>query len=102
MIDINEIILWKPLKVVSFIIFILVILLIPVSKFAAMVTLFALICLWSRIPCLVSMYTKDLDVIDFFVVMLGIHVGGVFGGIFGASVMMFSRIFGPNEWFVYT
>jgi hypothetical protein len=102
MIDINEIILWKPLKVVSVIIFLVALLLIPMSSFWAMITLFVLICLWSRVPCLISMFTKDLDVIDFFVVMLGIHVGGIFGGLFGGIVMMFTRIFGPNEWFLYT
>jgi len=98
----EEIILWKPLKVVSLIIYILVILLIPISQFWSVIILFALIALWSRVPCLVSMFTKDLDVVDFFTVMLAIHVGGLFGGIFGFIVMMFSRLFGPNEWFLYT
>jgi hypothetical protein len=98
----NEIILWKPLKVVSLIIYVLVVLLIPISQFWSVIILFALICLWSRVPCLISMFTKDLDVVDFFVVVLAIHVGGIFAGIFGFSVMMFSRIFGPNEWFLYT
>ncbi len=48
------------------------------------------------------MFTKDLDVVDFFVVMLAINVGGVFGGVFGLIIMLFSRIFGPNEWILYT
>ncbi|MBW3004010.1 hypothetical protein KY328_05155 [Candidatus Woesearchaeota archaeon] len=98
----HQFILWKPLKIVSAIIYAVVVLLIPLSTFWSAVLLFALICLWSRIPCLVSMFTKDFDVIDFFVVMLAIHVGGIFGGLFGAAIMMFSRIFGPNEWFIYT
>ncbi|MBT3298563.1 hypothetical protein HN385_06560 [archaeon] len=99
---IEEFVLWKPLKVVSFIMYILVVMLIPISQFWSVILLFALICLWSRIPCLISMFTKDLDVIDFFVVMLAIHVGGIFAGIFGFTIMMFSRIFGPREWFLYT
>lgn len=98
----NKYVLWKPLKIVSLVMYILTILLVPISEFWSVIILFALICLWSRVPCLVSMFTKDLDVIDFFTVMLAIHVGGVFGGIFGAAIMMFSRVFGPNEWFVYT
>jgi len=98
----NKFLLWKPLKVTSLIMYILVILLVPISEFWSVIILFALICLWSRVPCLLSMFTKDLDVIDFFTVMLAIHVGGIFGGVFGAAIMMFSRIFGPNEWFLYT
>ncbi len=99
---IEEFVLWKPLKVVSFIMYALVVMLIPISQFWSVIMLFALICLWSRIPCLISMFTKDLDVIDFFVVMLAIHHSGIFAGIFGFSIMMFSRIFGPREWFLYT
>jgi hypothetical protein len=48
------------------------------------------------------MFTKDLEVIDFFTVMLAIRAGGVLAGIFGASIMLFSRLFGPNEWYLYT
>jgi hypothetical protein len=98
----DQFVLWKPLKITSFVIYAIIVLMIPMSGFVAAILLFGLICLWSRVPCLVSSFTKDFDVIDFFVVMLAIHVGGIFGGIFGATVMMFSRIFGPSEWFLYT
>jgi hypothetical protein len=98
----DEIVLWKPLKAVSLMIYTIVILLIPISQFWSVIILFALICLWSRLPCLVSMFTKDLDVIDFFVVMLAINIGGLFAGIFGLIIMLFSRIFGPHEYFLYT
>jgi hypothetical protein len=99
---INRFILWKPVKVVSVVAYVIIILLIPLSTFWATIMLFALICFWSRIPCLISDFTKDLEVVDFFTVMLAIHVGGLFAGIFGAAIMMFSRIFGPNEYFLYT
>jgi len=99
---IEQFVLWKPIKITSAIIYALILLLLPFSSFWATILLFALICFWSRIPCLISMFTKDLEVIDFFTVMLAIHVGGVFGGIFGAAIMLFSRIFGPNEWYLYT
>jgi len=98
----EDVILWKPLKVVSIMIFLLVIVLLPFSQFWSVIVLFGLICLWSRVPSLASMFTKDFDVVDFFVVMLAIHVGGFFGGVFGFIVMMFSRLFGPNEYFLYT
>ena len=99
---INQFVLWKPIKVVSVMAYILLILLLPFNSFWSVIILFAVICFWSRIPCLISIFTKDLDVIDFFIVMLGIHIGGLFGAVFGASVMLFSRLFGPREWFLYT
>ena len=80
---IDQFVLWKPLKIVSLITYIIIILLIPISSFWAVIILFGLIHLWSRVPCLICMFTKDLDVVDFFVVMLAINVGGVFGGVFG-------------------
>lgn len=99
---INQFILWKPLKAASIMMYLLVLVLLPFSQFWAAIMLFAIICLWSRIPALITMFLNDLEVIDFFTVMLAIHVGGLFAGIFGASMMLFSRIFGPNEWLPYT
>jgi hypothetical protein len=99
---INELVLWKPLKITTIVMLVFVVILLPFSGFWAVMMLFAIICLWSRVPCLLSMFTKDLDVVDFFVVMLAINVGGVCGGVFGIFIMLFSRIFGPNEWYLYT
>lgn len=99
---INKYVLWKPVKIVSVIIYILILLIYPLSSFWSAILLFALICFWSRIPCLISAFTKDLEVVDFFTVMLAIHLGGVFGGVFGAAILLFSRIFGPNEYIMYT
>ena len=98
----DQYVLWEPLKLVSFIAYILLIIVLPFSSFWSVIILFGIICLWSRVPCLISKFTKDLDVIDFFVVMLAIHVGGFFGGFFGFSIMLFSRLFGPNEWYLYS
>lgn len=99
---INQFVLWKPIKIVSVMIYVIILLVFPFSQFWATIILFGLICFWSRIPCLISMFTKDLEVIDFFVVALALHIGGVFAGIFGAVIMLFSRLFGPNEWYMYT
>ena len=51
---------------------------------------------------MISNFTKDLEVIDFFTVLLSIHIGGVNGGLFGFSTMLFSRLFGPREWLPFT
>ena len=99
---INEFVLWEPLKITTVVMFIIVIVLLPFSGFWSVIMLFAIVCLWSRVPCLLSTFTKDFEVVDFFVVMLAIHVGGIFGGIFGILLMLFSRIFGPQEWWLYT
>jgi hypothetical protein len=99
---INEFVLWKPIKVVSVIMYSLVLLMFPFSQFWATIMLFALICFWSRIPALISMFTKEFEVIDFFTVMIAIHVNGLFAAVFGAFLMMFTRIFGPREWFIFT
>jgi hypothetical protein len=98
----DQFVLWKPIKVVSVITYALILLIAPFSQFWATVILFGLICFWSRIPCLISMFTKDLEVIDFFTVVLAIHVGGLFAGIFGGALMLFTRLFGPREWYLYT
>jgi hypothetical protein len=97
-----ELILWKPLIETTIVLYLLVLLLAVVWQPAAMVLMFAIVCLWSRVPCMLSNFTKDMDVIDFFVVFLAINIGGVFAGIFGMSIMLFSRLFGPGEMITYT
>ncbi len=99
---INQFVLWKPIKYVSALIYILILLLLPINTFWSVIMLFGLIAFWSRIPCMISAFTKDLEVVDFFTVLIAIHVGGLFGGLFGLTIMFFSRIFGPREWFLYT
>jgi hypothetical protein len=98
----SQYILWKPVKIVSIIIYSVIFIFYPFNTFWATILLFALIAFWSRIPCLISPFTKDFEVVDFFTVMLAIHVGGIFGGIFGATILLFSRVFGPNEYILYT
>jgi hypothetical protein len=99
---IEEFVLWKPIKVVSVILYALIIIIFPFNGFWATILLFALICFWSRIPAMISVFTKECEVIDFFTVILALDVGGFFAGVFGASLMMFTRIFGPREWFPFT
>ncbi len=99
---INQYVLWKPVKIVSLITYILIFLVFPFSDFWATIMLFGLIAFWSRVPAMISMFTKEVEVLDFFTVMLALHVGGLFAGIFGAGIMLFSKLFAPNEWYLYT
>jgi hypothetical protein len=98
----DQIILWKPLYYTSIVIYVIAILMIIKGSIMGVITLFFLIALWSRIPCMISTITKDLEVVDFFTVFLALQIGGVYGGLFALSVMLVSKIFGPEEWFPYT
>jgi len=50
---------------------------------------------------MVADYAKDLDTIDFFAVVIAIYLdtplSGIYAGLFSVFVMMFSRLFGPDE-----
>lgn len=94
-------ILWEPFQVICFALFFLIIILYPFNSKAATIILFGYISLWSRIPTLVSDFTKDLDVLDFFTVIIAVNIPGIFAGLF-AGIFAFGlwsmgRIFGPDE-----
>jgi len=40
-----------------------------------------------------SDFTKDMELVDFLTVMLAVSLGGIWGGLFGASILLSSRIF---------
>ncbi len=50
---------------------------------------------------MVSDWTKDFDMIDFFAVLIAVSMktplSGLYAGVFSVFVMMFSRILGPDE-----
>lgn len=98
----GELILWKPLYYATIVIYLFAALEFIIGDGFGMIVLFFLIALWSRIPCLISTFTKDMECIDFFTVMLAINLGGATGGFFGFTAMLFSRIFGPEEWLPFT
>ena len=99
---IEQFVLWKPVKIVSVILYIIVVLLLPISKFWAAIMLLALICFWSRIPGLISPFLKELEVVDFTTCMIAMNLGGLFAGIFGSMMFLIPRIFGPREWYLFT
>ena len=98
----RERILWNEVKKTSIFIFILIIIILPFSRFWATIITFALFSLWSRILCLVTDYTKDFDMIDFFAVILAVNIGGFFAGLFVIFMMAFSWFFGTHEDPIYT
>jgi len=96
------IILWKPLYYTSIVMFVISLLLIPVSIQWSIITILALITLWSRIPGFVHFVFNKLAMTDLFALIVAVHAGWLIGALFGVFGIMFARIFGPYEWFPYT
>lgn len=98
----ENLILWKPLQKTTILLYAGVLLLaLPAPKIATLL-LFGLVALWSRIPAMMTMFTKDVEVVDFFTVIIALNMGPFIGGIFGTGLILFSRIFGPAEDIDYT
>lgn len=94
---VREIILWKPLYLVSVGGVLLVLLAAPINAGVAMIILFSIISLWSRIPGMAVPVLRELDMIDFFMLVIGVNIGGPAAAAFGVANLWFSRIFGPFE-----
>lgn len=98
----EEAVFWKPLYRASAIMFALSLMLLPVSRTMSMIVLFSIICLWSRIIPMVFPPAREIDVIDFFVLIIAVNIGGLVGALFGAFNMLFSRFFSQSENIHYT
>ena len=99
---IEEIIRFKELKYASLGLFVFSLVLIPFNTTLSAIFMFAVVGLWSRVPAFLSSFTKDSEIIDFLTVVIALNLGGLAGGLFGASMMLFSRIFAPLEYIGYT
>ncbi len=97
-----EIVMWKPLYYVSIVMFVLSLLAYPFSQTFSVVTILALISVWSKIPGYVHFVFNKLAMNDLFTFIVGAYLGSLAGGLFGASVVLFGRIFGVNEYVPYT
>lgn len=98
----DKLILWKPLYKTTVVLYILVfILAFPAPKIATLL-LFAIIAIWSRVPALMTQFTKDVEVVDFTTVTITIYFGPLVGCIFGSGIIAFTRLFGPTEPMDYT
>lgn len=95
-------VLWKPLYFVSIGMFVLSLVLLPFSSKWSIVTILALVTLWSRVPGFVSFIFNKLALNDLFAFIVGASMGGKTGAIFGVFGILGARIFGPNEWWPYS
>ena len=99
---VDKLILWKPLYKTTMVLYVLVFLLaLPAPKVATLL-LFAIIAIWSRVPALMTQFTKDVEVVDFTAVVITIYMGPFIGAIFGSGIILFTRLFGPTEPIDYT
>jgi hypothetical protein len=98
----TKLVLWKPLYKTTIVLYLLVLLLAFPAPIAATVLLFAIIAIWSRVPCFISEFTKDLEIVDFTTVVVTIYVGPVVGALFGSGIILGTRLFGPTEMLSYT
>ncbi|MBI2542641.1 MAG: hypothetical protein HYW24_00425 [Candidatus Aenigmarchaeota archaeon] len=96
----EDIVLWRPLYYVSIAMYISALILLPFSFTWSIITIFALISLWSRIPGSILYIFRQLALNDFFTFIVAVNIGGFVGGLFGVFSFLFSRIFLHDEEFL--
>lgn len=98
----EDFVLWKPLYFTSIALFLLSLILFPINSQWSIIAILFLLSLWTRVPGFFHFVFNGLSMVDMFTLIVAANIGGLAGGIFGAFVMLFSKIFGPEEWFPYT
>lgn len=91
------IVLWKPLYYMSATLFVLSVVLFPISQKWSIVTALAIVTLWSRIPGLISSFFFSMSIHDLITFIIAANIGGVAGGLFAAFSLFAPRIVGPDE-----
>ncbi len=66
----------------------------PFSQTISILTILALVSVWSKVPGYVHFIFNKLALNDFFTFIVAAHIGGLAGGLFGAFIVWFGRIFG--------
>jgi len=92
-----ETIKWKPFYISSVVIVALVLLTYFFFPTLSVILFFALIGLWSRIPCMTNPITKDLEMIDFFSVMIALNVSAFAGAFYAGGLLIFSHFLSKIE-----
>jgi len=94
----EDLVKWKPLYYASLVIAVLVLFTYFFFPTLSVILFFALLGLWSRVPCMFNIYTKELEIIDFLAVMIAVNIGGFPAAFFAAILMMFSHFFAKIEY----
>ncbi len=93
----TELVLWKPIYYVSIALLLLTIFSATINSVVATIVLFTLVSLWTRIPGLILPVARDLEMIDFFMLILAVNLGGIQAALFGVFALWFAKLFGPLE-----
>ena len=98
----QKVVLWKPLMITVAAIIALSIFTYFFNKSLSVILILAALGIISRIPAGLSTYLNPLEMVDFFGVSIALAYGPIQGAIFSFVVFLFSRLFFPNEWPMYT
>ncbi|MFH1585662.1 MAG: hypothetical protein ABIB79_02760 [archaeon] len=93
---------WKPLYLASGLMFILSLILIPISMKWAIIMSLALITLWTRIPGFVHWIFNSLSLHDLFAFIIATTIGIPTAILFHTFGLWGARLFGPEEWTPFT
>ncbi len=96
------VVLWKPLYILSVGMFLLSLALLPFSMMWSVITIIALVSLWTRIPGFIHYLFNQITMHDFFGYIIAGTVGVPIGILFIIFELWVARIFGPMEWTPYT
>ena len=97
-----KVILWKPLILTVVALLIASVVIYFFNPKLSIILVLAALGLISRIPAGISTYLNPLEMIDFFGVSIALSYGPIYGAIFSLVLFIFSRIFLPGEWPMYT
>ena len=85
-------VLWKPLYYTSIAMFLLSLALLPFSSKWSIITILALVTIWSRVPGFIHFIFNKLALNDLFTLIVAANAGWLTGSLFGVFGIMFARI----------
>src|SRR3989344_8108726 len=93
---------WKPLYFASIFMFVVSLILIPISIKWSIIVVLALITIWTRIPGFVHFIFNAFSMNDLFAFIIAATVGVPTAIAFHIFGLWGARLFGPDEWTPYT
>ncbi len=98
----EPVIRWRWVYYTSIVLYGIIIVLSLFQSSYAVMALFVLLGIWSRIPALASSFTKDIEIVDILTVSIAINLGGLTGALYGSLIILGTKAFGPREYPGYT
>ncbi|HIK02005.1 TPA: hypothetical protein H1008_02720 [archaeon] len=92
-----EVIRWKRLYYFSLFAFIISVVLFKLSPVISAIFMFSMLSWWTLLPGRISPYLMEINIGDFFTVMIALYIGPIEGAIFGFLNIWAGPIFGKAE-----